>query len=185
MCCVRICVGCHTALCSRPHGPYSPDDLDQFTQDVRTVSAVPHLRAFTVVDKASELPIGFATVLNNVPAHLKAELGYIWYTPAFHRTYANTDSTHLLLRHLFSLGYRYDAGALAVVLATAVAAHRANPSFLQPSRVEVRRSERAIEASGPAPWFSCGGCAAKSLHCQATQPRHGVVRHHQRRLAGG
>ena len=130
MCCVRICVGCHTALCSRPHGPYSPDDLDQFTQDVRTVSAVPHLRAFTVVDKASELPIGFATVLNNVPAHLKAELGYIWYTPAFHRTYANTDSTHLLLRHLFSLGYRYDAGALVMVLATAVAAHRANPFLL-------------------------------------------------------
>jgi RimJ/RimL family protein N-acetyltransferase len=41
-----------------------------------------------------------------VPAHLKIELGGIWYSPIVQGTRANTEATYLMLKHAFELGYR-------------------------------------------------------------------------------
>lgn len=59
-----------------------------------------------VADKLSGQPIGVANFIANVPAHLKVELGSIWYSPLAQRTGANTEATYLMLRHAFGLGYR-------------------------------------------------------------------------------
>ncbi len=44
--------------------------------------------------------------MSNDPAHLKIELGGIWYSPIAQGTGANTEATWLLLGHAFGLGYR-------------------------------------------------------------------------------
>ena len=61
----------------------------------------------TVVDTASDTPLGIVSYLNIVPAHRTIELGNIWYTPAAQRTVVNTETIYLLLTHCFeTLGYR-------------------------------------------------------------------------------
>jgi RimJ/RimL family protein N-acetyltransferase len=59
-----------------------------------------------VFDRATMQQIGVVNYLANAPAHLKVELGSIWYSPIAQRTGANTEAAYLLLRHAFSRGYR-------------------------------------------------------------------------------
>lgn len=59
-----------------------------------------------VFDKASQQQMGIANLMNNSPAHLKIELGGIWYSPLVQKTFANTEATYLMLKHTFDLGYR-------------------------------------------------------------------------------
>lgn len=61
---------------------------------------------FCVFDKNSNTHIGVSNYMNNIPAHLKMELGNIWYSPIAQGTKANLEATYLLLKHAFSLGYR-------------------------------------------------------------------------------
>jgi len=61
---------------------------------------------YCVFDTAFEHQLGVATYMNNFPAHLKLELGNIWYSPLAQRTKANLETTYLMLRHAFDLGYR-------------------------------------------------------------------------------
>lgn len=59
-----------------------------------------------IFDVASGKQVGIANFMNNIPAHLKIELGGIWYSPVVQRTQANTEATYLMLKHVFDLGYR-------------------------------------------------------------------------------
>jgi len=62
---------------------------------------------YTVVDIQSNQKIGIVTFMRAAPSHRCIEIGGIWYTPKFHRTYANTESAYLLLSHAFDvLKYR-------------------------------------------------------------------------------
>jgi RimJ/RimL family protein N-acetyltransferase len=63
-------------------------------------------RTLTVVDLASGAPIGVVTFMANAPAHLKLELGRIWYGAIAQGTAASTEATALMLGHAFALGYR-------------------------------------------------------------------------------
>ena len=59
-----------------------------------------------VFDIATGKQIGVANLMNNFPAHLKIELGGIWYSPIVQKSLANTEATYLMLKHCFELGYR-------------------------------------------------------------------------------
>lgn len=59
-----------------------------------------------VFDQASKKQVGVANLMNNIPAHLKIELGGIWYSPLVQRTAVNTEATYLMLKYVFELGYR-------------------------------------------------------------------------------
>ncbi len=59
-----------------------------------------------VFDRATNRQIGVVNYMNNMPAHLKVELGSIWYSPVVQRTKANLEATYLMLDHAFALGYR-------------------------------------------------------------------------------
>ena len=59
-----------------------------------------------VFDQATNSQIGVVNYMNNVPEHLKVELGGIWYSPLAQRTGANAEATYLMLKHAFALGYR-------------------------------------------------------------------------------
>ncbi len=66
----------------------------------------PDGRPFTVVDRATDRPVGVANLMANAPDHLRVELGNIWYGPVVQGAGVNTEATWLLLRHVFGLGYR-------------------------------------------------------------------------------
>lgn len=66
----------------------------------------PNGLALCVIDRELAHPVGVATYMNNVPEHLKVELGSIWYSPIAQRTKANLETTYLMLAHAFELGYR-------------------------------------------------------------------------------
>ena len=50
--------------------------------------------------------VGVACFVANQPAHLKIELGSIWYGPIAQGTGAAAEATYLMLAHAFALGYR-------------------------------------------------------------------------------
>lgn len=85
-------------------GPFA--DLASFEgYIVQTIAGADRL-ALCVIDQASDAPVGVVTLMSNVPAFLRIELGGIWYSPIVQRTPANLESTYLMLGHCFGLGYR-------------------------------------------------------------------------------
>ena len=85
-------------------GPFAGfAELAAFLGDI---DATPNYRAFTVFDAATGRQVGFTAYTSNLPEHLKIELGHIWYSPVVQGTNANLESTYLMLRHAFELGYR-------------------------------------------------------------------------------
>jgi RimJ/RimL family protein N-acetyltransferase len=60
---------------------------------------------FVVRARGSGDPQGVACLIANQPLHLKIELGSIWYGAAAQRTGVSREATHLLLAHVFRLGY--------------------------------------------------------------------------------
>ncbi|MFN8552135.1 MAG: GNAT family protein [Candidatus Obscuribacterales bacterium] len=51
------------------------------------------------------LPVGITTFMNNVPEHLKIELGSIWYSPLVQGKGYNLIATYLMLKHAFDLEF--------------------------------------------------------------------------------
>ena len=65
--------------------------------------AAPDGRPFVV--RAQGRAVGVVNLIANVPAHLKIELGSIWYGPIAQRTGVSREVTEMLLAHVFALGY--------------------------------------------------------------------------------
>lgn len=87
-----------------PAGPFaSADELSAYLHSLVTM---PDGLCLCVSDVATGRQVGVTTFMSNVPAHLKIELGNIWYSPLVQRSPANTEATYLMLRHAFDLGYR-------------------------------------------------------------------------------
>lgn len=86
------------------NGPFATPEA--FTAYLQTAVNSKDGLAFCVRDLVTDQPVGMATYMNNVPPHLKIELGGIWYSPLAQGTLANTEATYLMLRHAFDLGYR-------------------------------------------------------------------------------
>jgi len=86
------------------NGPFA--DEAGLAETLRGQVEAPNGRCFCVREQAGETPIGVVNYINNVPEHLKIELGSIWYSPIAQRTNANLEATTLLLRHAFARGYR-------------------------------------------------------------------------------
>jgi RimJ/RimL family protein N-acetyltransferase len=62
---------------------------------------------YSVWSKEHNRRVGMISVMNIAPAHARAELGSIWYSPLAQRSKVNTEVTYLFLRALFDeYGYR-------------------------------------------------------------------------------
>jgi RimJ/RimL family protein N-acetyltransferase len=62
---------------------------------------------FTVIDRATNRPVGMVSYLNIVPEMRRLELGNIWYAPSHQRTKTNTEAIYIMLSVTFDvLGYR-------------------------------------------------------------------------------
>jgi RimJ/RimL family protein N-acetyltransferase len=115
----RVSCGEPFALGDRAVGVYDPDervwrwmsggpfaDGAALRAWLAKQDAAPDGRPLTVLDRATGAPIGVANFMANAPAHLKIELGSIWYGPIAQRTGASREATRLMLAHAFGLGYR-------------------------------------------------------------------------------
>lgn len=85
-------------------GPFA--SLEEFEASLKHQVEAANGLCLCVFDAASGKQIGVANLMNNSPAHLKIELGGIWYSPIAQRTKANTEATYLMLKHIFDQGYR-------------------------------------------------------------------------------
>ena len=63
-------------------------------------------RPFVVRERVTGTPVGVLNLMANQPQHLKIELGSIWYGPIAQGTGISREVTHLVLGHVFALGYR-------------------------------------------------------------------------------
>ena len=71
------------------------------------IADAPDTTAFAVRDPASGAVVGMAALMSHQPAHLKVEIGHVWYGPIVQGTACNTEAVYLLLRHCFeAVGYR-------------------------------------------------------------------------------
>jgi RimJ/RimL family protein N-acetyltransferase len=106
-------------LGERSIGPYDPDELIWRYMYAGPFADAAALRAYLrplvespdglclcVFHRGSGRQVGVTNYLNNVPEHLRLELGSIWYSPVAQGTGANTEATYLMLRHAFGQGYR-------------------------------------------------------------------------------
>jgi RimJ/RimL family protein N-acetyltransferase len=86
-------------------GPFPT--LEDFEADwrLKTESADPLF--FSILDAASERPLGRASLMRIEPAHRVIEVGGILFSPALRRTAAATEAMYLMARYVFEdLGYR-------------------------------------------------------------------------------
>lgn len=88
-----------------PIGPYESESA--FRDSYQALIAPGDPLFYTVVDTASDTPIGVVSFLAIQPAHGSIEIGHIWYGPEWQGTAANTEACYLMLREAFDrLGYR-------------------------------------------------------------------------------
>lgn len=85
-------------------GPFARHD--DFVQYLQALQSSTNGLAMTVFAQETGIPVGIATFMNNVPEHLKVELGGIWYSPLVQGKGYNLIATYLMLKHVFELGYR-------------------------------------------------------------------------------
>jgi RimJ/RimL family protein N-acetyltransferase len=88
-----------------PFGPF--EDEAAMGEWVKWAETTPDFLYLTVIDRATEAPIGMASFMRVEREMRSIELGGIWYAPAAQRTQANTEATYLMLQESFdALGYR-------------------------------------------------------------------------------
>lgn len=85
-------------------GPFGSSD--ELSSSLQSQVSAPNGLCFCVFEQSTGRQVGVCNYMNNFPAHLKVELGSIWYSPIAQRTNANLEATYLMLKHAFSLGYR-------------------------------------------------------------------------------
>src|SRR3990167_2222699 len=81
-------------------------DFEAFKNSLSDLVNGQNSNMYIVNDLESNTPVGAVGLINNFPQHLKIEMGNIFYSPLAQRTWANTEATYLVLKYLFSLGYR-------------------------------------------------------------------------------
>jgi RimJ/RimL family protein N-acetyltransferase len=87
-----------------PYGPF--DSVADLAAYLGGLAATDRVLPFIVFDIETAHQVGVLTYSANFPEHLKIEIAHVWYSPLVQRTNANLESTYLLLRHAFELGYR-------------------------------------------------------------------------------
>jgi RimJ/RimL family protein N-acetyltransferase len=86
-------------------GPFA--DRGAFDAHLRKKAASDDPLCFTIRDRQSERPLGYASYMRIEPTHRVIEVGSILFTPALQRTPAATEAMYLMARHVFEeLGYR-------------------------------------------------------------------------------
>lgn len=88
----------------QPYGPFeSPAALRSWIDGIRRGRDT---QLYSVIDTRSNLPSGMAAFMSFKASHGSIEIGHIHYGPALMRTSAGSEAMILMMRRVFSLGYR-------------------------------------------------------------------------------
>ena len=86
------------------YGPFK--DVAECAKYLVDLGAPPDILPMTLIDNASDQPIGTLSFMANSPANLKIEIGHIWVAPVMQGSGVIYEAAYLMLRHCFDLGYR-------------------------------------------------------------------------------
>lgn len=106
-----------------PIGPFPT--FESYDAWLRSVAPGTDPCFYTVIDRATGLPVGVASYLRIDPAAGSIEVGHINFSPRAQRTSVATEAMFLMMQHAFSLGYRrYEWKCDALNAPSRVAAER-------------------------------------------------------------
>lgn len=89
-----------------PYGPFENSAAMKTRMQTEFVDSSDPL-LWTVFERGSQSQVGTVGLLNIVPAHGRAEIGHVWFSPRVHKTGVNTQTQFVLLNYLFDeLKYR-------------------------------------------------------------------------------
>lgn len=86
------------------NGPFG-SEVD-FTAWVKSVERLRDPIFFAVIDRASGQALGILSLMRIDPMNGVIEVGNIAFSPRLQRTIAATEAIHLVMKHIFALGYR-------------------------------------------------------------------------------
>jgi len=90
-----------------PSAHHEPGTMRPFVAEALAAQRLGLALPFAIIDLKTARAVGSTRYHSIEPRHRRLEIGFTWITPAFQRTYLNTASKLLLLRHAFeTLGYR-------------------------------------------------------------------------------
>ena len=87
-----------------PQGPFNRHD--NFYNWLKGMADMDDPFFFTILDAASQRPIGVASYLRITPAAGTIEVGHIHYSPLLQKTRAASEAMFLMMKRAFALGYR-------------------------------------------------------------------------------
>lgn len=87
-----------------PNGPYAT--AQDYAAWLTTITAGNDPFFFTIIDQASDTPVGVAAYLRITPEAGSIEVGHLNFSPAMQRTPIATEAMWLMMREAFALGYR-------------------------------------------------------------------------------
>lgn len=79
------------------------DDMKGYVEAALADAAKGIALPFVTIDKPSGKVIGSSRFGNIDPPNLKAEIGWTWITPAFQRSYVNSEAKLLMMTHAFEV----------------------------------------------------------------------------------
>lgn len=87
-----------------PYGPFHRER--ELRDEMERLAAAPDLRMLCVREHSTGHPAGLFCLMSNSPAHLRIELGHIWFGAPFQGYGFAREAALLALGHCFALGYR-------------------------------------------------------------------------------
>ena len=82
---------------------HTPESMKVYVDEALTDAAKGAALPFTTIDRATNKVIGSTRFANFDIANRHVEIGWTWITPAYQRTYVNSEAKYLMLSHAFDV----------------------------------------------------------------------------------
>ena len=82
---------------------HTPESMKDYVDEALTDAAKGAALPFATIDKSTNEVIGSTRFANFDIANRHVEIGWTWITPAYQRTYVNSEAKYLMLSHAFDV----------------------------------------------------------------------------------
>jgi N-acetyltransferase len=79
------------------------ESMAEYVEDALTAAERGSAIPFVTIDKPSGTIVGSTRFGNIDPENRRVEIGWTWITPAFQRSYVNSEAKYLMMRHAFDV----------------------------------------------------------------------------------